>query len=256
MFNLQKNIGRLIMLLSIIGLTACSSQAEATQQPSLEPNAIYTSAAETVQAQLTIASAMTQAVQPTEPQETPTPKETATLPPLPTIGGTPALPPGATPAVPLGTIAVTPLAPAGATPAVPSLATVTPLGGGATVAAAKTDKGELIGQIPNDGATFYTDDTDRDISWTLKNTGTTTWTTKYYLLYSGISTSDRIDGSHKLPKIYYLPNNVKPNETVTITVDVDTTDMKAGTYRTSWNLWNDQGQWFFWDLYCTIQVVK
>ena len=71
---------------------------------------------------------------------------------------------------------------------------------------------------------------DFDAVWTLKNTGTSTWshTEVDYRYYSG-------EKIYKRGSAYDLPKDVKPSETIRIVVDM-VAPAKAGTYKTEWLL--------------------
>ncbi|MDZ4158238.1 MAG: hypothetical protein U1B80_00470, partial [Anaerolineaceae bacterium] len=83
MSNKNRNISWVLCLVCLVSLTACGSPAPI--EPTLDPNAIYTQAAQTVAAQLT----QTALVAPTAtstPEPTPTvPEPTPTFPPIPTL---------------------------------------------------------------------------------------------------------------------------------------------------------------------------
>jgi hypothetical protein len=70
-------------------------------------------------------------------------------------------------------------------------------------------------------------------SWTLKNTGSCTWTTGYRIVFSS---GNQMGGPDK----QNLPTAVKPGETVKIDVDL-TAPAATGTYKGTWKLRTDKG---------------
>jgi hypothetical protein len=90
-------------------------------------------------------------------------------------------------------------------------------------------------------------------TWTLKNVGTTTWNADYLVVFV------RGD-SLNAPTGFPLPKEVKPGETVSISVDFLAPSL-PGTFRGEWKLRNDKGSQFgigpfsntFW---FSINVVK
>lgn len=73
--------------------------------------------------------------------------------------------------------------------------------------------------------------------WAIKNIGTTTWQTSYRLSY--------LDGLKDAKEMLYvhLPNEVKPNLNVQVTVTF-TAPSEPGTYMSYWRLVNADGQIF------------
>lgn len=127
-----------LLAIALLG-TACTPAAAPT--PTLDPNVIYTSAAQTVVAQLT-QNAPTATQRPTE-----TPRATATR-----MSSLPTLPP-------LGTLA----------PLKTSTAALGPT----------NDKCQYITQSPSDNSSVKANSV-FNVIWRIKNTGTTTWNTNYY----------------------------------------------------------------------------
>ncbi len=73
-------------------------------------------------------------------------------------------------------------------------------------------------------------------TWTLRNTGTCTWSTDYAAVF--------IDGDLMgAPNTLTLPQEVKPGETVTLTAQFTAPEV-PGTYRAEWQLQDAQGQRF------------
>lgn len=192
-------------------LTACGTKTPA--EPTKDPNAVYTAAAATVQSQLTQQAAL-------NPTATNTLAPTNTLVPLPTIA----------PAVTLAPDVTQP-------PAVPT----------APPSAAVADKYSYIGQNPAD-ETELPANHGFDMTWTVENTGTTTWTKNYSLVFF---IGDRMAPAGR-PNVYTLKNEVKPGERYDLVVDM-LTPAAPGTYMSWWKLKNDQGQ-NFGDVTLTIKV--
>jgi len=150
-----------LLLLVTIAFTACGGGA--TPEPTIDPNSIYTQAAATVQAQLT----MTAAAMPTN---TPTPPPTETPQPTPTEAATPTTPPLPTPQ-------------GGLVPTLPNVAA--PGAVTATSGFAAGDKARFISQVPSDikGPVVFNPRKFFSIFWTIQNIGSITWTTEYYWAY-------------------------------------------------------------------------
>ncbi len=172
------------------------------------PDAVYTAAAETAQARLTEHGP----VNPTA-SNTPQPIKLPTQPTQP-----PAIqPPAVTQAA-----------------AAPSPTT-----------AAVDDRAEWVTQTPADNsnvtlATAFT------TTWTLKNTGKTTWSTVYQLRYFG-------GEKFGAPDSVRLPHEVKPDQQVNIAVNM-VAPSKTGEYKTVWVLTNAQGVNFY-PVDLTVRVV-
>jgi hypothetical protein len=73
-------------------------------------------------------------------------------------------------------------------------------------------------------------------TWLLRNTGTTTWTTAYNLVFIG---GDRMDAPESVP----LPRDVPPDETVELSVELVAPNSPA-TYTAYFNLQNTNGDNF------------
>lgn len=219
----------------LLGVSACERPGTS---PTVDPNLIFTSAAQTVEAQLTEAAAQpsedpnlirTEAaqtvmaqMQTNTPLASPQPLGGATLPAA--IPGTPVI----------GTL--------------PVLKTNTP----AAPATSKADKVEFVGQYPADGSSLPTNH-GFDTIWEIRNIGTNRWTTGYYVEFWDTSTSNRI-GPSSYPRIYYFRNNVLPNEIYKVVVDMQTGNT-TGTFKSVWVLKNDQAQPFY-ELNVTINVFQ
>lgn len=180
-------------------LSACS-RTEAS--PTIDPAVIYTEAAQTVAAGLT----QTAAARPTA-TETPTPPPTNT--PEPTLETSP-------------TIAFT-LPPA-----------VQPSSTRPSVA----DRADFVGQSPADGSVMYPEQP-FTLKWTVKNVGTTTWSTSYQVRFFLGDATLRFGASD-----IRFPKEVKPNESVDLVLNMKAPN-KAGDYNTIWVLTNADGANFY-----------
>lgn len=221
MSNKYTTIGGLLLLVSALVLGACTP--EKAPEPTVDTNAIFTAAAQTVQAQLT----ETAAALPTA-TETASPEPTNTLE-LPTLA-----PAGADAA---GLMTATPLF------------TLAPLPGAATATLplpSSGDKAEWVGQSPADD-TQLNPGQKFDIVWTIRNVGTKTWNKSYTIRYfAGDKLSER--------NTYNFRAEVKPGETTTVIADA-IAPAKVGEYYTWWKLVNDQGQ-NFGDVDLRIKIGK
>ncbi|MCD4671864.1 MAG: hypothetical protein K8R77_04290 [Anaerolineaceae bacterium] len=205
----KKMIGFAVLMVSMLLFAACTPKTPA--EPTPDTNMVYTQAAQTVAAQ--IAAQTTQ-----EPTQDPNLIRTeaaqtveaalaqqATKTPLATVA-------------PLITLAPLPVA-ISPTPPLP--------------ASSAGNSAEWRGQWPVDG-TSITVGIDTDAQWTLKNTGTKTWTTEYiYRFYIG-------DGQFHKYSSYFLPKEVLPGEEVTLTVDMKSS-LGNGDYYELWVLTDEYG---------------
>lgn len=187
------------VLLLTLLLSACS-RSEAT--PTTDPALIFTQAAETVAAGLTQTAA-----------SLPTATPTVTLPPTNTPEPTQAVSP---------TSAETPTA------------TIPPTATRASVA----DRADFVSQSPLDGTVMYPEQP-FTLTWTVKNVGTTTWTTAYQVRFFLGDATLRFGA----PDIRF-PKEVKPNEGIDLVLSMKAPS-KAGDYNTIWVLTNAEGQNFY-----------
>lgn len=188
-------------LVAIIGLvlTACSP-SNAT--PTKDPQAVYTEAAITVAAGLT-QTALAQPTSTVTPTTQPTATQTKTLAALPTS-------------------------------AVATTAAVIPT----TASASSGDKAEWVTQNPADGTILYPNQ-NFTLVWTVKNVGTTTWTTAYQVRYYLGGSVLRFGASDTK-----FAKEVKPNDTLDITLQMKA-PAEAGDYLSQWVLTNEDGSNFY-----------
>ena len=108
------------------------------------------------------------------------------------------------------------------------------------------DKATWISNDPPDSALVVTG-AKFDITWQMKNSGTTTWTTKYVIRYF----SGNIIMKHNE---FHFRSDVAPGAIGNFIVDAEAPS-KTGTYNTWWKMTNDLGQ-NFGDMSLTIVVVN
>lgn len=208
---LNRKIGRVVLLstMLVISLAACSGK---NATPTLSPEMVYTQAAQTVAAGLT---------------------QTAVL--MPTSTSTPTVPPTNTPSPTLSVSATS-------TGGISTPVTLVP-----PTKSAGPDKATWIAQNPGDG-TVFTPGEDFTLVWTVKNIGTSTWTTDYQLRFFLANPSLRFTASD-----IKLPKEVKPNETIDLSLWMEAPH-EPGDYTTIWMLTNDQGVNFY-TLTLTLKVA-
>lgn len=193
-----------VVLLAGTILAACSTGTP--QTPTIDSNEILTQAAGTVAVELTRNAALT----PSPVPPTPTQPATETPAPTATVEATAA---PVLPAQPTNTQAVS--APAGQT---------------------APDSATFVEDVTVPDGTGADPSAKFEKVWRIKNTGTTTWTQAYALVY--------IDGERMgAPDSIPMPKEVRPNETVDISVTL-TAPAKAGTYQTFFRLRNASGQYY------------
>jgi hypothetical protein len=219
---MKKNLNwlfALVLVTSTLVLTGCGGGG--AQTPTLDPVAIYTQVAQTVQAQVTNNAKTTPKASntplPTETQSVTNPTLRPSSTPFGTLQAT--VPTSLTP-VKTGTVAKT-----GTAGTLPPASTATlAVALGTQPAVTSADKMLYVSQSPTDGATFsalqgFT------MKWVLKNIGTTTWDNTYTVrLYAGPSF-----GANGGP----LGQTVKPNGQATISLDMRAPDTQ-GEYTTVW----------------------
>jgi hypothetical protein len=211
---MTKKTKKIIILTLILTLTSVLFSACGPKQPTIDIEAQKTSFALTAEAQ----ASMTQAAQPTstptlEPTMTPTATETQAV----------------EVATPTETV------PAAGTPT----ATQSVITG--------NDAGQWIAQDPADNTEFapgavFT------VTWTIENTGTSTWTTNYYIKFAS---DEQMDAEEKV----YLPYPVPPGTNVQVSVEFKAPS-SAGEYQSTWSLVNANDVAFYSNFYIIINVVE
>lgn len=201
--KISKNVLLLCLLAGL--LAGCTLTAKEAEKATPAPKALFTSAAQTAEAMhlqrfgLTPSPPAPEVMIATAAAVTPTPTE-----PAPVITAT--LPGG----------------PATA----PAIAGVTPGG----------DKAEYVADVTIPDGTVFAPGESFQKTWRIANTGITTWTTAYELVF--------IDGDLLgAPASVTLPQEVKPGQQVEITVDMLAPE-EAKSYTSYWKLRTPQGQMF------------
>ncbi|MGD0002951.1 MAG: NBR1-Ig-like domain-containing protein [Anaerolineaceae bacterium] len=197
------------VLLSLLWLAACSPTVP-TSTPTLDLNPIRTEVAATVMAQVTRALALT-------PSATPLSSPTATN--LPT--STPSL-----------TVSPAPSA-------VVTLSSGTPKAG-------TVNQAQWVAQSIADDTIFAPGEV-FTMTWTLKNTGTSTWTAGYLLRYYSGNTFGA-------PKEISLGRVVLPGGEIDINITMKA-PANPGSYRTDWVMSNENRANFKEPVYLKIKVV-
>jgi hypothetical protein len=218
-----------LALIGLLALAACGALVE--EVPTQAPDLLYTQAAETIVAQLTLQAGETAVAQLTQVAIQPTPTNTATaVPPTATLEPTPTtIPPTATPIPPTNTPA-----PPTATPQPCNLA------------------GFVSDVTVKDGTQFEPSQSFTK-TWRLKNVGTCTWQKTYDIVFVR---GNRMDG----PTVADLDVVVKPGETVDISLKLRAPS-EIGKHTGYWQLRDNNGVVFglgsagekpFW---VTIEVI-
>ena len=109
------------------------------------------------------------------------------------------------------------------------------------------DVGQWRAQDPPDNTEFSPGEV-FTVTWTIENTGTSTWTTGYYI--ESIS-GEPMDAGDKV----YLPYNVPPGTSVQISVELKAPSA-AGEYKSVWSLANANETVFYSNFYIVINVVE
>lgn len=211
----------LVALAALAVLPACGAATPAP--PTVDPNAIYTQAVMTVSAGLTETAAA-------RPTDTPTPEPSSTPEPSPTLP----LPPTAT--------QIDQTAMAQPTLAQPAINTPAPTQAGARPVATTAEMGKA-GDHASFGSQSPADNTrfpglsNQQVFWSLVNTGTTTWTTGYKLVWVG---GRQLSGEVSIP----VTKDVKPGQKFDFYTRMVTPEDK-GTYTSYWKLTTPGGQQFY-----------
>ncbi|MCI0518908.1 MAG: hypothetical protein L0Z70_01460 [Chloroflexi bacterium] len=187
------------LLLAALLIAACNMPADRTPTPE-SGGALYTAAAQTVEAQLT------QMAQPAAATQTPAPQQATQQPAAPT----PTLVP------------VQPTATQAAVQPSPTLApTATPI---------PCDRAEFVKDVTvPDGTEMDAGETFVK-TWRLRNNGSCTWNSSYALVYSG-------GANLNAPASVPLPGSVAPGQTVDVSVNLRAPD-DGGDFRSDFKLRN------------------
>ncbi len=229
-----------VAILSIL-LSSCgtnpSPSAPVDAGPTVDPNLVFTSGAQTVVAQITLDAANnpvpTAALPVTPTVEPATPDPAAALPTFPSLEGTTPGAPLPT-AAPLAGVAVTqPAAAAAGLPtAAGALPTVAPAAPAAPAVTIIPDKLQWVSNIPADKSKVPAGKGFK-ITWKLQNVGTTTWDSTYsFKFYAGTQLAKNAG--------YPVAKDVKPNSTFDFTVDA-VAPTTPGEYYSLWVLQRADG---------------
>lgn len=193
-------------------------------EPTADVNAIYTSAAGTLIAQVN--DQQTQTAQAVSPTPLVSPTALATFTPLPTF-------PVGTGSVPFGTPFTLGTPGAGLTP----LPSPLPNGTLASGYAVGCDNATLIGETVPDGTREKGGEV-FEKSWDFLNSGTCTWDEGYSFAFKS---GDQMQGNDI--KIDLEKEFTKPGHTQNFIVQL-TPPIRAGEYKGFWQMKNDSGVWF------------
>ncbi len=210
---MTKKTKKLIILSLMLTLTSVLFSACGTKKPTIDIEAQKKSFALTAEAQ----AIMTQAAQPTS---TPTLESTLT----PTATETQAV--------------------EEVTPTV-SVTAGTPTATQAVITG--NDAGQLIAQDPADNTEFAPGET-FTVTWKIENTGTSTWTTDYYIKFTS---DEQMDAEEQVN----LPYPVPPGTNVQVSVEFKAPS-SAGEYKSTWSLVNANDIAFYSNFYIIINVVE
>jgi hypothetical protein len=203
--------------LLISNLLAACLPFRSISSPTQDIQAVYTSAAETMRAQMTLdagQTAVSQITQPASqtPQQAVPPKKPTDTPPTPTD----------TVPVPTAVVVVSTATPASSPP------TETPQ--------EPCDRAEWVGDVTTPNGTIMPAGSVFTKIWRVRNAGSCTWTPSYSLAYTG----------GNLPVVAtttYLPGNVSPGQLVDLSVTL-TAPPLSGVYQGAWMFRNPSGQMF------------
>jgi hypothetical protein len=109
-------------------------------------------------------------------------------------------------------------------------------GNGGTNGSGLKDDATFIADVTIPDQSYIEKGADFSKTWRVQNSGESTWTIDYRLVFDH---GDRMDS----PEFVSMPKEVKPGETVDITVEF-TAPNTPGEYRSSWMLQNNGGQKF------------
>jgi hypothetical protein len=197
----------------IIAISALLFSACQTSEPTQDIDAQRTGFAQTADVQMT----MTAEAQPTS---------TSTIEPTPTLE-------------PTATVESTETPEDGLTPTELTTATRPSSSGG-------EDSGAWLSNDPPDNTVFAPGE-EFTVTWTLENTGTSTWNNSYYIEFA---TDEQMDAEDK----YFIPIDVPPNTSVQISADFIAPESE-GTKQSTWNLVNDNDVAFY-QFYVIIEVSE
>lgn len=215
-----KNFAIFFLTLSFL-TAACRLAPAAAPTATINPNAVYTAAAQTADARLTEIAQATPSVTSIPPTATPNPTQTA----------------AAQTAEALQTLAAV----LSLTPAFTSTPSPAPT-------ALTADRAEFVLDVTVPDGTDFAPGASFTKTWRLKNIGATTWTTAYRLTFVS---GDQMGTTTSVS----LPNAVAPGEMVDISVNL-VAPATPGRYRGYWKMANASGVLFETSVYVEIDVVS
>ncbi len=227
--NRMKLTTRVVAILALVIVSVGCTTPTLVAPPTPDIPSVRTEAVQTVVAKLTIEAALNPSATP-EPSQTPQPAAATAAPAASPTQAAITLAPTATPfptLAPLGSSSSS-----GGNPAPTRTRRAGP------------DQAAMISQSPKDGAAFGPGNT-FDADWTVKNIGTSKWTTGYEYRFSGGTNLAKSN-------IYTVPKSVAPGETVTLVADMQAPS-QAGRYVSYWQLVNENGD-VFYQFYIVIDV--
>ncbi|OGO27178.1 MAG: hypothetical protein A2136_11400 [Chloroflexi bacterium RBG_16_54_11] len=215
---MNKNYLILTFIAMTVLLMGCGPKVPAT--PTIDPNLIYTAAAQTADARLT-------AIFQSTPSATP-------VTPTPTVDAT------QTAAAQTAAVMLTQAAAVSPTPQGTAVPTTAP------TSATSADRATFVADVTipdnsviNPGAAFVK-------TWRLQNAGTTTWTTAYSLVFVS---GEQMGTITSVP----LAQSVAPGTQVDVSVNM-LAPTASGTYQGWWKMKNAAGQFFNDSVYVLIKV--
>lgn len=215
---------RILIPLILISLLTAACGLFPSSQPASEPQAVFTQAAQTIEAQLTQQAVGTLIAQLTQIATGATP-----TPVVPDTGGQPTATPFSlptdTPAVVLPT--QTPAPTATPLPTATQVPSPTPV---------PCDLAAFVKDVSVPDGSVYDPSADFTKTWRLENVGSCTWNSDYALVFVR---GDDMDGKTVVP----LRSNVRPGERIDVSVDLRAPNDK-GAYRGYWMLRNPNGRLF------------
>jgi len=128
----------------------------------------------------------------------------------------------------------------------PTQSEETPVSTATSASVTGNDSGTWRAQDPADN-TEFTPGEEFTVTWTIENTGSTTWNTDYYIEFDS---GEQMDAESEI----FLPYAVSPGTNVQISA-VFTAPTQTGEYQSNWNLVNANGTAFAY-FYIIIEVVE
>lgn len=228
--NKQITTARILALFTLLViLTSCTTPTMVVPLPTTDLGAVRTEAAQTVVVKITLEAALNPSATPEVSQEKVEEQSAEVMQAAATA--TPTETPTAAP-----TATQVPTSTRQAPPNNAIYPTRTPR----TI----PDAAALMDSSPYDG-TVYNPGNQFDAVWKVKNVGTSTWTSNYYIRYA------RGANMSEAPR-YYLSGDVKPGETVELVADLVAPDEK-GIHVGYWEFVNGNGD-IIYRMYVAITV--